>query len=302
MKWDYASVTIWGLDQVGPEGEFLFDKFVCQLTEKLGGDIEIGELLNGYQVAVKIVRGGELLAHCLTGGTGSAVGSSQFIAASTANEVYPLIRELHPHHSVSRLDAAEDYCGVGTWEKLEAMLTKVCGDHKISMAPFGEGHRRPDGTRDETKGRSWYFGSKKSQFRVVLYEKGLEQLAKGVPADPTWVRLETRIMPKSRAKSLLGMMDMQPIDILGFSRWGLDVAAFMGAEDIKRIAIGSVWKPNDIEQVALKIVRMFDKGIEHLLEREGSAEAVGRLLIEVQQKVRESKGVIQELAINGVQK
>lgn len=300
MKWDYASVTIWGLDEPGPDGEDKFPKVMVELTNRLRGEIVMGENLNGYQQAYKIMRGGELILQCLTAGTGSAAGSSQFIAASTADEVYPIFQELYPNHSVSRLDAAEDYCGAGTWDKLEAMLTKVCGENKISMSPFGEGHRRPDGTRDETKGRSWYFGSKSSQFRIVLYEKGLEQLAKGVPADPTWCRLETRVFPKSRAKALLGMMHLKPADILGFSRWGVEVARYMGNEEIKRIAIGSVWKPNDIEQVALKIVRMFDKGIEHLMEREGSAEAVGRLLIEVQKKVRESKGVLQELAINPV--
>lgn len=301
MKWDYSSAVVWGLDQRGPDGVDLFDKAVVELAQKLGGQLEIGELLNGYQIGFKIVRDGGLLVHCLTGGTGSAQGSSQFIAASTASEVYPIFKELHPIHSLSRLDAAEDYCGDGTWDKLEAMLTKVCGEHGVSMAPYGEGHRRPDGTRDETKGRSWYCGSKKSPFRIVLYEKGLEQLAKGIPADPTWVRLECRVMPKSKAKAHLCRRNLKPIDILGFSRWGLDVAAYMGAEDIKRVTIGSVWKPNDIEQVAMKIVRMFDKGIEYLMEQQGSAEAVGRLLIDMQKKNREAKGTMQEFseAISG---
>ncbi len=297
MKWDYASVTVWGLDQKGPDGQDMYVKALATLAERLGGTIESGDLLNGYQQGYKIMRGDDLLVQCLTAGTGSAEGSSQFIAASTASEVYPILKELHPGHSVSRLDAAEDYRGEGTWDRLEAMLTKVCGEHGIAMSPYGEGHKRPDGTRDATKGRSWYFGAKSSQFRVVLYEKGLEQLAKGVPADPTWVRLETRIFPKSKAKAIVGMMDLKPIDILGFSRWGKAVADYMGASDIKRVAIGSVWKPNDIEQVALKIVRMFDKGIEHLLEQQGSAEAVGRLLIEVQKKVREAKDSLDEVKI-----
>ena len=90
---------------------------------------------------------------------------------------------------MSRLDACEDYSGPGTWDKLEALVTEVCSLHKVTMAPFGEGHIRPDGTRDATKGRSWYCGSKNSPFRIVIYEKGLEQIAKGIPDDPTRVRL-----------------------------------------------------------------------------------------------------------------
>lgn len=70
-------------------------------------------------------------------GRRSAKGSSQFVAASTASEVYPILRDMFPRHSVSRLDACEDYSGEGTWDKLEAMLTEICTRHGVSMAPFG---------------------------------------------------------------------------------------------------------------------------------------------------------------------
>ena len=87
---------------------------------------------------MQITRDGRKLAHCLTGGAGSAKGSSQFVAASTASEVYPILRDMFPRHSVSRLDACEDYSGQGAWDKLEAMLAEICTRHGVSMAPYGE--------------------------------------------------------------------------------------------------------------------------------------------------------------------
>lgn len=287
MKFDFASVTHWGLDQEGPDGQNRFDLAVVELAKRLGGEIEAGDRLNGYSMAYQIVRGGERLLQCLTGGAGSADGSSMFVAASTADEVYPILQQMFPNHGVSRLDACEDYAEPGVWDKLEAMLAKVCAEHRVSMSPFGEGHVRPDGTRDATKGRSWYCGSKSSPFRIVLYEKGLEQLAKGIPADPNWVRLEVRIRPASKAKALVGGMGLKPCDLLGFSKWGLDVARYMGAEDIRRLRIGSVWKPGEQEQLCLKIVRMFDKGIERLIDQFPPDE-IGRMLCEVHRKNREA--------------
>ena len=130
------------------------------MAQRLGGDIEIGEALNGYSQGFHIVRDGEVLLRCLTRGAGSAADTSQFLAASTASEVYPIFQELYPKHSVSRLDACEDYSGAGTWDKLEALVTEVCSLHKVTMAPFGEGHVRPDGTRTPPRAAPGIAGAK----------------------------------------------------------------------------------------------------------------------------------------------
>lgn len=296
MKWDYSSVTVWGLDQNGPDGEDIFTREVFSLAQSLSCQIESEKPLNGYQQGFKLVRGDDLVCQAFTAGTGSAQGSSQFIAASTADQVYPLLQDRFPGHGVSRLDAAEDFCGAGTWDRLVAMLTAIAAEHRVTMAPFGEGHVRPDGSRDATKGRSWYFGSKSSAFRVVLYEKGLEQVAKGIPADPTWVRLEVRIRPSSKAKSLFGHVRLVPFDLLGMSRWGMDIAKQLQGPELTRYQIGSVWKPTEQDKVALKIVRMFDRGLDYLLEQYGTPEEVGRALYEVKAKNSEATSLIPSAA------
>lgn len=295
MKWDYATVIKWGLDQDGPDGVNLFSREVVALAKTLHAEIEPGDKINGYQEAYNLVCGDQVLCRCLTGGTGSASGSSMFQAEHTAATVYPVLQDMFPKHSISRLDAAEDYRGEGTWDKLEMLLTSICATHRVSMAPFGEGHWRPDGTRDATKGRSWYCGSKSSPFRVVLYEKGLEQIAKGIPADPTWVRLEIRIRPSSKAKEHVGSARLSPVDLFGMSRWGVALGHALGAVDVPRMAIGSVWRPSEREEMALKIVRMFDRGMDQLLDQVGTPEEVGRLLYAVHQKYQQAKGTKDKL-------
>ena len=297
MKWDYATIVKWGLDQDGPDGLNLFTREVVALAKTLSADVEPGDKINGYQEAYNLVRGDEVMCRCLTGGTGSAAGSSLFQAEHTAAEVYPVLQDMFPRHSVSRLDACEDFSGQGSWDRLEAMLTSIAAKHGVSMAPFGEGHWRPDGTRDASKGRSWYFGSKSSPFRIVLYEKGLQMLAMGIPADPTWVRLEVRIRPSSKAKEQVGSARLLPSDLLGMSRWGVAVAQALGATEVRRMAIGSVWRPSEREEMALKIVRMFDRGMDQLLDQVGTPEEVGRLLYAVHQKYQVAKATKGELKV-----
>jgi len=291
MKWDYASVVKWGLDQKGPDGEDYFVRDVVKLAEILGCQLESEKALNGYRQGFKLVRNSDMICQAFTDGSGSAAGSSLFIAASTADEVYPILQDLYPGHSASRLDAAEDWHGEGTWDRLEAMLTQIAADFGVSMSPYGEGHRRPDGTRDETKGRSWYFGSKSSTFRIVLYEKGLEQIAKGIPADPTWVRLEVRVRPSSKAKSQLGAVKLLPFDLFGMSRWGVEVGRRMQGPELIRYNIGAVWKPSEQESFMLKVVRMFDRGLDYALSECGSPEEVGRRLYQVKAKANEAEAL-----------
>lgn len=295
MKWDYATVSKWGIDQAGPDGKNGFEKALIQLCERLGTTLEPGDNLNGYQEAYHLVRGDQVIVRCLTAGTGSSNGSSMFQAEHTASEVYPILQDLFPIHSVSRLDACEDYSGEGTWDRLERILTMICAEYRVSMAPYGEGHWRPDGTRDSSKGRTWYCGSKSSPFRVVLYEKGLQLLAQGIPADPTWVRLEVRIRPSSKAKETIGRARLSPSDLFGMSKWGVALGEALGVADLRRYAIGSVWKPSEQEGVALKIVRMFDRGMDELLSQVGTPEEVGRLLYAVHAKHQQAKASLQPL-------
>ena len=295
FHWDYSSVSVWGLNDPLPTGEERFIREVTRLVDRLGGDIEIANPRNGYSQGYRIHREDQDLLHVFTYGTGAAEGSTQFEAASTASEVYPIIKELFPYHGVSRLDSAIDFVGADAWDLLVNLVCSVASKYGVSMAPFGEGHVRPDGTRDPLKGRTWYFGSKSSVFRIVLYEKGKEQLAKGNIADPTWVRLEVRIRPKSTAKELIGEMNLQPSDLLRMSKWGKEVGESLGFLDLDRINIGSVWKPDDEQLLVTKIARLFNGGLGKAYEKM-TPVVFGELLYAEFQKQVEISNRLKQLA------
>ena len=143
--------------------------------------------------------------------------------------------------------------------------------------------------------RTWYFGSKSSVFRIVLYEKGKEQLAKGNIADPTWVRLEVRIRPKSTAKELIGEMNLQPSDLLRMSKWGKEVGESLGFLDLDRINIGSVWKPDDEQLLVTKIARLFNGGLGKAYEKM-TPVVFGELLYAEFQKQVEISNRLKQLA------
>ena len=298
MKFDYYSATVWGRDENGPSGTNLFDEDVAFFASEFRGTtIERLSARNGYEFGCSIRRGEDQILACFTGGSGGAARSSHFEAASSANEVYPVFKSRFPDHMVSRVDVAEDYTGEGAWEKLEALITRVCHDYGVSMAPYGEGHLRPDGTRDALKGRSWYCGSKSSPFRAVLYEKGKEQLSKGVLADPNWVRLEIRVRPQKEGKAFIGSTILLPAMVMGCSRWGKRLGELIGVEDIQRLQIGSIWRPTELDRLALKIVRMFDSGIERLIEEDGlTPEEFGKLIFSTHQVYRESQANLKMMA------
>lgn len=294
MKFDYLKATVWGKDGHGPDGVDLLSKPLELLKSELGGEWKEEYPLYGYASAMQLVRDEQRLVRVFMSGSGGSEGSTCFQSESMAHEVYPVLHRMFPRKGIARVDAAEDFSGAGTWQRLVAMLTSIAGRYGVSMRPEGEGHIRPDGTRDATRGRTWYFGSRKSVFQICLYEKGLQQLALGIPADPTWVRIEARAMPTSKNKHVLGQMDLSPIDVFAMSKWGKEVADYMGASDLARINIGSVWRPSSTDDLAMKVVRMFDTTLDELLQQCGTHQAVTDLLWKTKNRYRLSR---QQLAL-----
>ena len=234
-----------------------------------------------------------------TSGSGNAEGSTFFESASFADEVYPLLQRLFPRHSVSRLDACVDFFGQTSWDNIEEKLTEICTKRRVLMSPSGAGHKRPDGSRNKTKGRSWYCGGKFSPFQVVFYEKGLMNIGKGIPDDPQRVRLEVRVRPKSNAKRSVGEMKPKPEDLFGMSKWGIDIADYLGIGGIQRVNIGTVYQSKigtkDDDQLIGRIVRIFGKGIGYAMKRL-SPEEFGNMLKDEQGRQQQARDILRKVA------
>jgi hypothetical protein len=105
------------------------------------------------------------------------------------------IRLHFPEHRVSRADVAIDFRGQSI-EGLVATTEPIARKARAAVLFVG------DPNPISGKGRTWYFGSKTSDVRVRIYEKGLEQRAKGVEDSPEdWVRFEGQFRPRKERKA-----------------------------------------------------------------------------------------------------
>lgn len=188
---------------------------------------------HGYHHAVRVEdRDSQVRARVMWGG-------NQGVHVWTSGEDSPLLagtlREHFPEHRPTRLDAAEDYRAADAWERLYGLLLGVVLRYNL------RGYHAGDWTH-LTGGRTYYGGSRTSIAQAIVYEKG-----KQLGTDPEHVRLELRVKPKN-VKARERLSQASPHEIFGASRWSIDLAERMGAENLERIAAGTIWDPSADEQ------------------------------------------------------
>lgn len=248
----------------------LFDSVLVDMCRELDATPEIpkSKLPGGYQEAYALVRGGEVVCHMLTGGTGSAEGTHGIrVQGAASPEVAKLIRELVPSHAPSRIDVAEDFCGEGFFDWIVPRVEEIAIRRRVSLRREGEGwyeHQRD-------KGRTLYIGSRDSVVFGRIYERGKKLLGEGQQADPNYVRIELQVQPKSKSKSLLGMVE--PDGFWGASAWTKELATLMGADQVQRIKCGTVWSKPDIQRSIQALARQYGQTLLDLVNMAGSAEA-----------------------------
>lgn len=136
-----------------------------------------------------------------------------------AARIAPWVRERFPEHKVSRADVAFDFCFPGGFDYLTAAVEPLAKKAGVSSKFVGDLEENdPAYPVEDRTGRTWYFGSFKSDCMMTIYEKGLELRGKGIEgADPNLVRLEVRIRPQKQRKKQAAQLD--PFELVGFSKW-----------------------------------------------------------------------------------
>jgi hypothetical protein len=181
LTWDWYQATIKGL--TSPDGVLS----LLEAAAGTGGQWKPVPGLYGY------VFGRELLGveagsvRVFFGG-----GDVHVQATSAAAEaVVPILRKWWPDHTVSRADVAWDVVEAGGFDRLYAKV------HELARAGAGTGGRKVSTSTagdwlDREAGRTFYAGGTSSRLRVVVYEKGHEQLAKdpNCGARTEWTRVE----------------------------------------------------------------------------------------------------------------
>lgn len=237
------------------------------LEGTLGGVLEVGRGLNGYERSMIIKRGGETLARVFYGGYN---GWPNVLASGAAtDDVAPVIRGAWPVHEVTRMDSAQDFVSEGGYDLVRAALVGIHESTGISK-------REIESTVNGIRSRTIYLGSPSSRVQARLYEKGkFEHQLGNTDAEPTWFRLEAQIRPTGPARSKAA--EVSPAEAWGFSPWTRELAAVVLGLDVDRVTMRLKREPDYLRAIQA-LQKQYRATLESALAVEGSWDAVGRLL------------------------
>jgi len=205
----------------------------------------------GYRVGQVFRHGGEAMARVWwEGNEGVHVSTT----SSNAHDLAPLLRA-HGVHSVTRLDACEDWIEAGLFDRMSAHLIAYAVANGITITQLG------DWVRGEA--RTLYLGSKQSAVRLVLYEKGYEQ-----GGDPNWVRLEVRVRPKGRM-AREAVSEWTAGQAFGAARWVVEALEGLGWDHLQAQAVGSVYRPSNDERARLTLRKQYGAVIRRWVDECG---------------------------------
>lgn len=188
-----------------------------------------------------VYRGSGLLDHVVaTGGD--------------APEVARTLRLRVPGHAVSRADVKVDFCAGPRFfaETRDLIRSELRG--RVTLTRYEE--EAPKGTSE-----TLYVGSRTSETRMRLYEKGKES-----PDlyPPDTVRMELQVRPaKAERKVLAGTLE--PDDFWGFARWSravLEAVVGLGAPVLppQHVRVSDV--DRSLDAVALQYGKVFVRSLE----------------------------------------
>lgn len=188
------------------------------------------------------------------------------LAGARAAEFLPWFRERYPEHNTSRLDSCEDYRGEGSWETLTSMGFKIAERYGVRTANQGDWYPH------HGAGRTLYIGSRQSQVSVRIYEKGKKE-----GEDPTWVRVEIEVKPKSRNKPLYANTD--PVQLWASARWTQEFFRLLSGVELERLSLHK-WSRTDFERREIAMLRQYGNHLEETLGNLSSLEELGPYLVD----------------------
>lgn len=200
--------------------EGVADSVSALFLRDFGGDFTEEKGLHSYEFALKHSERGFRL---MWGGRNAGI-----YAQATGQDAEPIamwIRANFPEHRVSRADVALDYRGQSL-DTFKDIIEPIARKARASVCFVGD----PDPS--SKAGRTFYFGSRQSSDAFIrVYEKGLEQQAKGVEDSPEdWVRFEAVFRPRKERKVKAAKWTHE--EFFKMSRWvgqaGKEVAGLSG--------------------------------------------------------------------------
>lgn len=187
------------------------DEVAALFIRDFGGEFMDDAGRNSYQFGQKH---SEMTVFMMWGGQNTGIYLQ--VSGQESDDVAQWIRRNFPDHKVSRADVAIDYRGQSI-EHFYGLVEPIARKARVKVEMWGD----PDPSYGN--GRTYYFGSRTSDVMLRVYEKGLEQRAKGVEDSPEdWVRFEGQFRPRKDRKAKAARWT--PEEFFTMGKWANEAA------------------------------------------------------------------------------
>lgn len=259
MRFDWYQATV-------PENPIRIIQ--CLKTELGGYEVREGKGRHNYHQSFTILdANGERLAGILCGGQN---GNPNVTASGQITPRFvDVLRANWPRHNVTRFDAAEDFGGADTFERLEAICRGVAAAHRVKGYAY-----TPD---DLAEGRTYYIGSKSSPVRARLYDKAAELRSSVAPDQHSEIpehltRLEVQARPEKEFKAWGALLPVE--SVWGMSGWSYDLYGKVFDLPIERICMKANRETDDARAYRFMLMQ-YRRVLERAHADLGSWAAVG---------------------------
>jgi len=235
--------------------------------------VQMGRGMHGYEQSLELRGRDGVVARVLAGGVNP--WPHAWASGDDTDAFVESVRGAWPDwHTVSRVDAADDFGGAGCWDRLLSECVSEAETKNLRIDQAG------DWLRDGEHGRTLYIGSKSSPVRARLYEKGKQLRGDGVKDAPIdWVRLELQVRPENQAKWTLATAS--PSEVWGSARWSRTLSTRVLGVDVDKVD-GRLWHEPDDVRALRYLVRQYGPLLDRMRAVKGSwqlvGESLGRLL------------------------
>jgi hypothetical protein len=200
-----------------------------------------------------------------------------YASSEAAAPLARALRATFPDHEVTRCDAAQDFDGPGTWDRLSGLLLGMADERGLSIDQNGDWYRGRDG-------RTLYVGSRRSAVFLRLYEKGKQLRAIGAPGaesvSPDLVRVELQSRPEGGSRGFAAACG--PMETFGFAVWAQEAARLVFGADVARVSLKPV-RDSDDERAFRAMAEQYSGVLGRLADDRGSFDA---LWIDLERRVR----------------
>jgi hypothetical protein len=252
---------------------------VDDVVEALMGLAERADLkhfkgLQGYATRTMVMDDGETVGQVWHGGShplphvvftsDAAVAGAELIRAKF-------------EHTVTRLDAKEDFGDEGAFDRILPALLEAARKHRVKVDTRGDHLLRKEA-------RTVYLGAKSSAVQCRQYDKAAElrsqfahEPAKLLEVPQHLTRLEVQVRPQTHAVRQ-SFAAISPMEAMGCSQWMRDIWNDIAGLELEPVKVTKPWRSSDDDRAYAYLLGAFGGLLTRRMGDHGSWAALGMQL------------------------